>query len=87
MFFKSSVEGWWRQDLEGRMAGSGLAIDEIYVNLTIGRDFFGGQGHRSLGLRENGNPTQFKGIHFSCSLWLQPSDDPSIPKIPFTNDT
>ena len=30
--------------------GSGLAIDEIYVNLTIGRDFFGGQGHTSPGL-------------------------------------
>ena len=45
-----------------RMAGeggSGLAIDEIYVNLTIGRDFFGGQGHTSPGLFdfETQNPT------------------------------
>ena len=53
MFFKSSQEGRKVEADRLRMAeegGSGLAIDEIYVNLTIGRDFFGGQGHTSPGL-------------------------------------
>ena len=50
-----------------------MAIDEIYVNLTIGRDFFGGQGHTSPGLLnfETQNPTQIcSPINNPRSPWL-----------------
>ena len=36
--------------------------DEIYVNLTIGRDFFGGQGHQSRQLYSAQISTLIRGL-------------------------
>ena len=45
------------------MEGGRIRIgDEIYVNLTIGRDFFGGQGQESWQLYGAQISTQIRGL-------------------------